>query len=431
MTYHRAQLTFARIVLGLLFVVSSWRAAGDEGGGSAKQKPAPSFPIPPDTRPEGCEAQHADPTGNSFRDLRVSIIIPYRNERLDHIKWTMESIFYYTPRRLIGEIIFVSDGNKPESIHLDAIRALSPLITVLVFPDKGVGLIQAKMRAVGATHPKSSVLVFLEPHIRVNRRWLEPLLLRLRHQPHALVMPALDPMPQDDFSAYEYGAPGHWRFEWNLNLIYTNPAEWVSWGADPIFTPATSGGIFAIRKDWWNKLELYDVGMVGWGGDHIEASFKVWRCGGRIEMVPCSRIGHLFRDPAHRPYAVPIDQVVKNYGRIAQVWLEGEYLEAFKTVKPEITSMHIGNVSGPKATFERLKCKSMAWYLDNVDRELKWELSRICIPGCTDVAANCCKDGAPAVPGRSCIAEEMPASEYVPLPSPLEELPAYAAHTEL
>ena len=55
----------------------------------------------------------------------------------------------------------------------------------------------------------------------------------------------------------------------------------------------TSGGIFAIRKDWWDLLEMYDPGMWGWGGDQIEAPFKVWRCGGRFEIVPCSRIGHL------------------------------------------------------------------------------------------------------------------------------------------
>ena len=29
------------------------------------------FPIPPDTRPAGCEAQFTDPDGNNFRDLRA------------------------------------------------------------------------------------------------------------------------------------------------------------------------------------------------------------------------------------------------------------------------------------------------------------------------------------------------------------------------
>merc|ERR1719446_459047 len=113
-----------------------------------------------------------------------------------------------------------------------------------------------------------------------------------------------------------------------MNLISTNPGHSLRESPEPYITPGTSGGIFAMRKDWFLCLGLFDVYMLEWGGDHFELTMKVWRCGGKIEIVPCSRIGHLFREVATRPYSVREWQVVHNYARLARVWTP-EHLHLF------------------------------------------------------------------------------------------------------
>lgn len=388
--------------------------AGNSWLGFLSRSPELGFWEPPDTRPEACAWQV--PSVQQLQEMKATIVIPYRNEPWHHMESSLKSILHYTPLELIESILFVSDGNPPEAVHGDELRALSPLVVVLELPET-VGLIAAKMRGVEAA-PRAPVLVFLEPHIRVNRAWLEPLLERLQQHPRALVMPVLDVIPQDNFERYRRGEHGHWRFEWNLNLIFTNPGLQAEHHTKPFPSPATSGGIFTIRRDWWDHLSFYDEGMIGWGGDHLEATFKVWRCGGRIEILPCSRIGHRFRDPEHRPYDVDVQQVVHNYGRLATVWLD-DHLSTFQRLKPEVITMDLGNLRAEHEERRRLRCRNITWYLRHVDAEMAWEESRVCVPGC-DSLPMCCHNGR-AADGRATVAETISYREYRRMVSPPPE----------
>lgn len=358
--------------------------------------------LPARLRPSKCPAS---PQNNS-KEI-VSIIIPYYKEEIFRIHITMSSILQNTNMKLVKEIMWVSDGNGPEQIFRKELEAKHPKVSVHV-NDDNKGLIVTKMEA--AARASGSVLVFLEPHVVAAPGWLEPLLNRIAEEPHALVMPTLDVL-NADMTSYQPMPFGYWRFEWNLNLVFANP-----WQADkrkdfsgPFASPGTSGGIYAIRKDWWDHLEFFDPEMIRWGGDHIEASHKVWRCGGRIEIHPCSRIGHWYRVEADRPYDVPVPNVVRNYKRLAEVWLDG-HKDSFYKMKPEAREMEFGDIKEMHKVRERLKCKDMDWYLENVDVEAAWEEHHICIPGAPKHQGGCEK--AQAANGRSTIDRFMPVKEF-------------------
>jgi len=349
------------------------RCVGVEDSGSAQSEDVdssgPAFAVPPDTRPRGCPAGYDPAVG----DMRVSIIIPWLKEKWTHMKGTMEALLQYTPEALVEEVIFVSDGN-PDARE-KALKAMSPKVKVIELPERQ-GLIRAKMRGVAAA--SAPILVFMEAHCIVNRMWLEPLLDRIREEPKALVMPALDIIPQEDWGRYFKTPPILWRYEWNMNLITSNPGT-IRDGPDVYTSPGTSGGIFAMKKDWFEQLELFDTGMSEWGGDHFELTMKVWRCGGRIEIAPCSRIGHLFRDPEHRPYDVEVNTVVANYKLLANVWLK-DHLDYFYRMKPESVSMPLPDMEERLRKHDSLNCKNMSWYLSNVDPEMLYEMDKLCHP---------------------------------------------------
>jgi len=381
--------------------------------------------MPPDTRHEKCPKKVL----GDYSSHAVSIIIPWHKEKWLHLRHTLEALEHFTPPGLVEEYIFVSDGNADSKEK--ELKAISSKVKVIAFAERQ-GLIRAKSAAVRtATAP---VIMFLEGHCIVNRYWLQPLLERVVQNPKALVMPVLDMIPQAAWGDYKTGSTSHqWRYEWNMNLIHTNPLREKRDGYSVYTSPGTSGGIFVIRKDWFLALEFFDEGMLEWGGDHAELSFKTWRCGGTIEVVPCSRIGHLFRNPEYRPYPVEVDQVVKNYDRLARLWWK-DHLEYFRRMKPETRKFPAPNLTVAEESYtrvqEKFQCKDHQWYLDNIDHEMAWEMTRLCHPHVKGDDPDKCK--GELLPGRWTIVaeDEIPKEEYLERKKAADERLAAAKRAE-
>lgn len=77
-----------------------------------------------------------------------------------------------------------------------------------------------------------------------------------------------------------------------------------------------------VFQEFFTKLGTYDDGFDIWGGENLELSFKTWMCGGTLEIVPCSHVGHIFRKRSPYKWRKGVNVLRRNSVRLAEVWLD-------------------------------------------------------------------------------------------------------------
>mmetsp|Transcript_3609 Transcript_3609/g.4794 ORF Transcript_3609/g.4794 Transcript_3609/m.4794 type:complete len:697 (+) Transcript_3609:364-2454(+) len=249
----------------------------------------------------------------------ISVVVPMQHERAGLLSLTVHSLLARTPPEILHEIFIVNDNGEESTDGLEvddeeeikALVELHPSKIKYIRNKRRMGCAGSRMKAIDVA--TGDVLVVIDSHVEMySSTWAQHLLLPIIENPRTLSMQTLDIL--DDLPGHERkknGAAQHYGFVSDRFLFKYESSRFndITGGKEtpskrePFEIPFAPGSLFAIRRDEFLRLGGYDRGLKVWGGENTELVMKVWRCGfddpskppGRVVVVPCSRVGHVYR----------------------------------------------------------------------------------------------------------------------------------------
>nr|XP_027778978.1 polypeptide N-acetylgalactosaminyltransferase 15 [Marmota flaviventris] len=305
----------------------------------------------------------------------ASVILCFHDEAWSTLLRTVHSILDTAPRAFLKEVILVDDLSQQGQLKSALSEYVAKLEGVkLLRSNKRLGAIRARM--LGATRATGDVLVFMDAHCECHPGWLEPLLSRIADDRSRVVSPVIDVIDWKTFQYYPSKELQRGVLDWKLDFHWEplpeNERKALQFPISPIRSPVVSGEVVAMDRHYFQNTGAYDSLMSLRGGENLEMSFKAWLCGGSVEILPCSRVGHIYRNQDTHSSSLDQEAILRNKVRLAEIWL-GSFKETFYRHSPE--AFVLSKAEKPDCTERlqlqrRLGCRTFHWFLANIYPEM-------------------------------------------------------------
>ncbi|NXH39231.1 GLT15 acetylgalactosaminyltransferase, partial [Dicaeum eximium] len=306
----------------------------------------------------------------------ASVIICFHDEAWSTLLRTVHSIMDTAPKAFLKDIILVDDLSQQGPLKSALSEYISKLDGVkLIRSNKRLGVIRGRM--LGAARATGDVLIFMDSHCECQKGWLEPLLARLSSSRNSVISPVIDVIDWKTFQYYHSVGLHRGVFDWKLDFHWEPVPEHEEKVRQSPISPIRQCALLSSAAKLYS-LVLFDnsaLSSLPQANPRITLQLffiLTWLCGGSVEIIPCSRVGHVYRN--HFPRAFSYEEaIVRNKIRIAETWL-GSFKENF--YKHDTVAFLISKVKTSPDCSERLQlqkrlgCRNFQWFVSNVYPEL-------------------------------------------------------------
>merc|ERR1719203_1754768 len=229
--------------------------------------------------------------------------------------------------------------------------------------EQTVGLIGAKK--TGGDAATGDIVVFFDCHVAPQPGWHTDFISLISENYRRMVVPHITSLNVDTWT--QIGAGGGLA---KCYLTWDADFKWLD--SDDPYIPVISGGLLGMSRRWWQETGGYDKEMLGWGGENLDQSLRVWLCGGEIVMAPNSQVAHMWRDGSRKTAAHyrHVGDTQRNRARAIYAWY-GEFADKLKDYPsfahrrpaPDGTPWY-GDLKNFQEVKDRLAgCRPFAWFL--------------------------------------------------------------------
>lgn len=230
----------------------------------------------------------------------VSIVVIFRNEQMAMLLRTLHSIVAATPAELLSELLVIDDHSDinywDQKYSRETFNAYLKSNVYraarFIHLEGAVGVVRARRFAV--TQIATETVVFVDAHVEVSAGWLPPLLEAIAGDNRTLATPLLDVLDPETIQYKRVVEPRRGLFDWTLRR-----REVPLWSEQrrnlprPYETPVMRAAVFAVNTKAFHTLSNFDPDVIAPAAAELELSLQFWCIGGRVLVVPCSRVAHL------------------------------------------------------------------------------------------------------------------------------------------